>query len=195
MIFKFSNPQIYDKFVYLCENFDSMLEDFRLKVFITLASAKSFTKAAAQLGVSQPAVSQHVSELEKQLNVKLFERQRGETVLTSAGRVFLSYAGRILSDYHDIEVLFAPVEARIVKVAASEEIYDYLVSDMFADFITVHPQVTFMKSFQEDADLVVSLVPDNKKRGTFALSFSPSESFATTKVYRVLSESFKPSFK
>ena len=195
MIFKFSNLQIYDKFVYLCENFDSMLEDFRLKVFITLASAKSFTKAAAQLGVSQPAVSQHVSELEKQLNVKLFERLRGETVLTPAGRVFLSYAGRILSDYRDIEVLFAPVEAKIVKVAASEEIYDYLVSDMFADFITVHPQVTFMKSFPDDADLTVSLAPDPKKRGTFALSFSPSESFVTTKVYRVLSESFKPSFK
>lgn len=195
MIFKFSNLQIYDKFVYLCEKFDSMLEDFRLKVFITLASAKSFTKAAAQLGVSQPAVSQHVSELEKQLNVKLFERLRGETLLTPAGRVFLSYAGRILSDYHDVEVLFASVEARVVKVAASEEIYDYLVSDMFADFITVHPQVTFIKSFPDDADLTVSLAADPQKRGTFALSFSPSESFAVSKVYRTLSEFFEPTLK
>jgi len=172
-----------------------MLEDFRLKVFITLASMKSFTKAATQLGISQPAVSQHVSELERQLNVKLFERQRGETLLTPAGRVFLSYAGRILSDYHDIEVLFAPVEESVVKVAASEEIYDYLISDMFADFVTVHPQVTFVKSFPDDADLNVSLVPENKKRGTFALSFSPSGSFATTKVYRVLSEFFEPALK
>ena len=165
-----------------------MLEDFRLKVFVTVASTKSFTKTAVQLRISQPAVSQHVSELEKQLDVKLFNRLRGETVLTPAGRVFLSYAGRILSDYHDIEVLFAPVEARVVKVAASEEIYDYLVSDMFADFITVHPQVTFMKSFPDDADLTVSLAADPKKRGTFALSFSPSESFVTTKVYRVLTQ-------
>ena len=119
-----------------------------------------------------------MSELERQLDVKLFERQRGETLLTPAGRVFLSYAGRILSDYHDIEVLFAPVEERVVKVAASEEIYDYLISDMFADFVTVHPQVTFVKSFPDDADLNVSLVPENKKRGTFALSFSPSGSCA-----------------
>lgn len=172
-----------------------MFEDFRLKVFITLASEKSFTKAAAQLGVSQPAVSQHVSELEKQLNVKLFERLRGETVLTPAGRVFLSYAGRILSDYHDIEALFVPVEARTVKVAASEEIYDYLMTEMFADFITVHPHVTFVKSFPDEADLNVSLAADRKKRGTFALSFSPSESFAASKVYRTLSEFFEPALK
>ena len=51
-----------------------MLEDFRLKVFMTVAKEGSFTKAAAKLNISQPAVSQHVSELEKTTGVKLFER-------------------------------------------------------------------------------------------------------------------------
>ena len=66
-----------------------MLEDFRLKVFVAVAQQKSFTRAAAVLGISQPAVSQHVSELERQLSVKLFERLHGETVLTDAGKVFM----------------------------------------------------------------------------------------------------------
>ena len=46
-----------------------MQEDFRLRVFITVAEMKSFSKAAEQLRISQPAVSQHVSELERQLEV------------------------------------------------------------------------------------------------------------------------------
>ena len=81
-----------------------MLEDFRLKVFVTVAQQKSFTKAASALNISQPAVSQNVSELEKQLDVKLFERLHGETVLTDAGRVFMKYAERVISDYHKVNI-------------------------------------------------------------------------------------------
>ena len=42
-----------------------MLEDFRLKVFLTVESEGSFTKAARNLGISQPAVSQNIAELER----------------------------------------------------------------------------------------------------------------------------------
>ena len=44
-----------------------MITDFRLKVFKTVADRLSFTKAAAELLISQPAVTRHISELEKQL--------------------------------------------------------------------------------------------------------------------------------
>ena len=77
-----------------------MLEDFRLRVFLTVANAKSFTKAAAQLAVSQPAVSQHISELEKTFGQKLFQRQRGETVLTDAEVMLYDYATDILERYN-----------------------------------------------------------------------------------------------
>lgn len=165
-----------------------MFEDFRLKVFVTLAAEKSFTKAAASLHISQPAVSQHVSELEKQLDARLFERLRGETVLTPAGRVFLSHARRILSDYAQVETLFSPVRETVVKVSACEQVYDYLMNGPFADFVAVHPQVTFMSAFPDEADLTVRLLPDEKERGTFALGFSPSESFAATPLYEMLTQ-------
>ena len=54
-----------------------------------MAQEKSFTKAAMLLGVSQPTVSNNVSELEKELGVKLFERLHGETLLTPEGQVFM----------------------------------------------------------------------------------------------------------
>jgi len=79
------------------ENF--MFEDFRLKVFMELVSRKSFTAAARALGVSQPAVSQHISELERILGVQLFERSRSEVRLTEAGEKLKGYAVQILYWY------------------------------------------------------------------------------------------------
>lgn len=76
-----------------------MLEDFRLRVFITVAQEGSFTLAARKLHVSQPAVSQNISELEKTLGVTLFERLRGEVRLTDKGLLFKGYAEQILHWY------------------------------------------------------------------------------------------------
>ena len=49
-----------------------MLDDFRLRIFLTLAEQNSFTKTAIALDVSQPAVSQSIAELEKKLGMNFF---------------------------------------------------------------------------------------------------------------------------
>ena len=112
-----------------------MQEDFRLRVFITVAEMKSFSKAAEQLRISQPAVSQHISELERQLGVKLFERQRGLTVPTPAGEVFDRYAREILTGYARVRIMYATHQERVVKVSASEEVYDYMMKSARRSFI------------------------------------------------------------
>ncbi len=83
-----------------------MLEDFRLKVFMTVAAERSFTKAASALGISQPAVSQNISELEKVMDMKLFDRLRGEVAITPQGRIFHQHATRILESYEDLNMIF-----------------------------------------------------------------------------------------
>ena len=165
-----------------------MFDDFRLKVFVVLANERNFTKAASTLGVSQPAVSQHIAELEKSSGVKLFDRLKGEVVLTAAGEVFLSYAMKILSDYRALNTMFCDLPATNVRICTSEEIFDYITNDLLAPVIKVHPQVTFTLAFATDADLIVNVNPDKEKRGTFALSFSPSESFAATRLYKMLTQ-------
>lgn len=77
----------------------AMFEDFRLRIFLTLARTGSFTAAARELGISQPAVSQNISELEKTLGEQLFERKRGEVSLTDKGLLFNGYAEQILHWY------------------------------------------------------------------------------------------------
>ena len=106
-----------------------MLEDFRLKVFLGVAREKSFTEAAGKLGISQPAVSQNVSELEKGLGVKLFQRLRGETILTPEGEIFKRYAEKILSAASEAEQMFSPMDVQSVRISASEDLYTYYILD------------------------------------------------------------------
>ena len=173
-----------------------MLEDFRLKVFVAVAQSRSFTKAAAQLSISQPAVSQHISELEKTTGMKLFQRLRGETIMTDAGALFHQYAKDILAKYDEMEQMFLRFPDKVVKVAASDEIYNHLVSNLLDTFLRVHPEVVFQHSFmQEDADLRVTIAPSETEKGTIRLAYHPSVSFAATRLWSVLSQTLQPALK
>ena len=166
-----------------------MLEDFRLKVFVAVAQSRSFTKAAAQLSISQPAVSQHISELEKTTGMKLFQRLRGETIMTDAGALFYQYATDILAKYDEMEQMFLRFPDKVVKVAASDEVYNHLVSNLLDTFLRVHPEVVFQHSFmQEDADLRVTIAPSETEKGTVRLAYHPSSAFASTRLWSVLSK-------
>ena len=68
-----------------------------LKSFMAVAECLSFTEAARQLYVAQSAVSQQIAELEKELSVRLFMRNKRTVKLTSAGEVLLKEAVFILS--------------------------------------------------------------------------------------------------
>lgn len=68
----------------------------QLRVFLTVASELHFSRAAARLHVSQPALSQQIRTLEKALGAPLFDRTSRATVLTPAGRVLLDAAPRVL---------------------------------------------------------------------------------------------------
>ncbi|MCQ2174597.1 MAG: LysR family transcriptional regulator [Bacteroidales bacterium] len=83
-----------------------MLEDSRLKVFETVAKLGSFTLAARELGITQPAVSQNIAELERQLDQPLFVRERGHVSLTDKGMLFKNYVDQILHWYRAAENAF-----------------------------------------------------------------------------------------
>lgn len=82
-----------------------MFEDFRLRVFMKVAECSNFTAASRELGVSQPAVSQNIAELEKTLGTQLFDRTRGNISLTPKGELFKSYAEKILYWYGKAEAV------------------------------------------------------------------------------------------
>ena len=136
-----------------------MLEDFRLQVFMAVCRERSFTKAAAELGVSQPAVSQNIAELERVVGMKLFERLRGEVALTGEGEVFKDYAEKLLASCAGLDSMFAKLPATKVRISASEELYNYMVAPALESFGKIHPEIVFERTLFEDADLVIALKP------------------------------------
>ena len=141
-----------------------MLDDFRLRVFMMAAAQGSFTRAAQHLGVSQPAVSQNIAELEKQVGAVLFERKRGEVTLTPEGYVFKDYAARILHWYDATDALFGSAGKmtvnRPVRIAATDFVSTHFLPDLLRDLLAVtatsfiidtYPESAFPESM--DADL------------------------------------------
>ena len=72
----------------------SLLDD-KLETFITVCEVKNFTKAGEMLGLTQPAVSQHIKKLEEELDTQIFLRKKGEITLSQEGEIALLYAKRM----------------------------------------------------------------------------------------------------
>lgn len=126
---------------------DNMFEDFRLKVFMAVAETGSFTKAAKSIGISQPAVSQNINALEKEIGTPLILRAKGEASLTSAGAVFLEYASRILYWYNATSEMFGEngrmTGGKPVRIAADHVVASYLLPDALARIAGSHPEFSF----------------------------------------------------
>lgn len=76
--------------------------DFRLKVFHSVATNLSFTKASKELFISQPAISKHIHELEVQYKTPLFDRVGSRIGLTHAGELLLSHTKQLLAAYRQM---------------------------------------------------------------------------------------------
>ncbi|MBR3967095.1 MAG: LysR family transcriptional regulator [Clostridia bacterium] len=69
--------------------------DVKLKTLLAVADLGSFTKAAKQLSLTQPAISHHINALEAELDKKIFVRGKGELKLTPDGEIVVKYARRM----------------------------------------------------------------------------------------------------
>ena len=135
-----------------------MFEDFRFKIFEAVVREESFTKAAESLGISQPAVSQSIAELEKMAGIRLFDRMRRSVVLTAEGEVFSNYVKGITSSYVEMSELFMPTDETSIKIAVPDDVFELFISPALEDFVKVHPDVTFVRTSEsEPFDLKISL--------------------------------------
>ena len=73
------------------------MEFKHLKIFVTVAKHRSFSKASEELGLSQSSISKYIKALEEEMEVELITRSKKQIALTPAGEVFLAEAEHIIS--------------------------------------------------------------------------------------------------
>ena len=122
------------------------MSDFRLRVFQAVARHLSFTKAAQELFITQPAVTKHVHELEKYYEQRLLERRGTRVALTEAGRLLLAHAEAVGASHHalteQLHALRNPDEAAgRLRLGASTTLAQYVLPPILPAFQRRYPRV------------------------------------------------------
>lgn len=123
-----------------------MIFDFRLKVFSKVSQKLSFTKAAQELFITQPAVTKHIKELEEQLGVALFTRHGNNISLTPAGQIVFKYTEQIFNTYASLENELAQLSDAAkgtIRIGASTTLAQYVLPKILAQFKKAYPAIRF----------------------------------------------------
>ncbi len=122
--------------------------DFRqLEAFVNVARYKNFSKAGKALFLSQPTISLHIANLEKELSTPLFDRTSKEVNLTPAGNEFLNYALDMINmknrAIHDIQTSQKKITGSIT-ISTSTTPSLVLLPNAIQGFEAMHPDVKFI---------------------------------------------------
>ncbi len=139
------------------------MPDRRLQVFHTVARLLSFTKAAEELHMTQPAVTFQVRQLEEYYNTRLFDRTHNRISLTEAGRLVYRYADRIFQLYAEMDDAVREITGQIsgtVVIGASTTIAEYMLPSLLGDFKAQYPEVNIHLKVS-NTEGIVSMVENN----------------------------------
>jgi DNA-binding transcriptional LysR family regulator len=121
------------------------MENFRLKVFRVVASHLNFSRAAEELLLTQPAVTQQIKALEDEYGVSLFDRSGGRITLTPSGQALLPYAIKLKEISDEAHTAVANASGKLggqLSLGASQTIGQYLLPALVAGFLRENPRVS-----------------------------------------------------
>lgn len=136
--------------------------DYHLKVFVMVAEKKSFSRAAEELNLTQPAVSQYIRALEYSLGAKLLDRTNKYVRMNQIGEMVYHYAKEILGLYTKMQYL---VDERTNKasgpitIGASYTFGEYILPYIIAKLQQSHPSIRpsiIINNTKEIIDLLLS---------------------------------------
>jgi DNA-binding transcriptional LysR family regulator len=118
--------------------------DYRDEVFLSVAEKLSFSRAAEDLFISQPAITKHIKELESKLNSTLFERKGTKIYLTEAGKLTYGYLKNIKQQYRELDFELGQLNDTFngsLRIGASSTIAQYLIPKVLANFHKRYPKI------------------------------------------------------
>lgn len=133
------------------------MEITQMRYFRTIAQCESFSEAAQQLHVTQPALSKSIAKLETELETPLFQRKGNRISLTPAGRIFFTYCGTVLDT---VESGVNAVRESIglkqghLSIAVSTEVF---VKHLILRFLNRYPDVSLTCHLMSTEEMVRAL--------------------------------------
>jgi len=119
----------------------------QLEVFLAVAESGSFSRAAEMSFLTQSTVSQHISSLEVEFDLKLFDRTGKGAMLTEAGKLLLLHASRLVAEAREIRVnlnRFKGLEKAVLRIGGSNIPGSYMIPDFLPFFQQLNPGVTII---------------------------------------------------
>lgn len=138
--------------------------DYRDQVFMAVAGQLSFSKAAESLFISQPAVTKHIRELERKLNLPLFDRKGNKIYLTQAGQLVYNQLKQIKQKYDELNFEIGRLTDSYqgqLRIGASSTIAQYLLPQHLATFHLKYPHIELFLLNGNSAEMEQKLI--NKK--------------------------------
>ncbi|NIJ45077.1 DNA-binding transcriptional LysR family regulator [Wenyingzhuangia heitensis] len=132
----------------------------KLHIFKVVAQNLSFTKAAEQLYLSQPAISKAIKNLEQEYKTTLFIRRRNSIEMTPEGKSFLLYTNRILAVYSEMDEKFLYKKdhfPQLISFGVSTTLSNYTIPKIIAKFRTQFPQTKF-KIVSNNSEVIENLI-------------------------------------
>jgi LysR family cyn operon transcriptional activator len=133
------------------------------RYLVAIADHGSFTRAAAELHVSQPALSQQIRQLEEMLGARLLDRTGRIVRPTDAGRAYIDHARRALREFeagqraiHDVENL----DSGALRLAFTPTFTTYLVGPLVRQFHARHPGIGISVDVLAQTEMETALSED-----------------------------------
>src|ERR1051325_10198088 len=137
---------------------------YYLRTFQAVASEHSFTRAGRKLGLSQPAVSQHIRALEQSFGgAPLFEGRQRRAHLTAAGQALFAYTQRVFNLLDEADRVLAATrnaEVGVLRLAASPIVGVYMLPPLLGALKRDRPEVEINVRIGTSADVVADVVAE-----------------------------------
>ena len=155
-----------------------------MQVFLTVATEKSFSRAAGKLLRTQPAISLSLQRLEQELGEKLIDRSGKDLILTDAGRSVLEYARRFQSLHQEMDNSIAELRdnsAGRLTIGANESTTLYLLKHI-ESYREMYPKVKVQIRRSLSSKLPNELLDGNLELGVISYD-SPDERLRSTVIF------------
>lgn len=153
------------------------MEFNQIETFLSVVKHKSFSKAAKELFLTQPTVSNNIQNLEKELDTTLLDRKSKTITLTDSGKSFYKYAVELINTRdkakYDLIRKSSKIEGEI-EISASSIPEQYILPYIIKEFSTKYPKVCFNVIHKNSKDVVEDILKGKNNFGIVGAKY-PSE--------------------